>query len=79
MPTVCASLSRAPFAPGSCAAITMFHVLEHLYDPHAYVEAAQALLRPDGRLVVQVPNAASWQFLLLGENWSGVDDSAAPR
>ena len=51
----------------------MFHVLEHLYDPHAYVEAAHGLLRPDGRLIVQVPNAASWQFLLLGENWSGVD------
>ncbi len=51
----------------------MFHVLEHLYEPHAYMEAAHELLRPDGRLVIQVPNAASWQFLLLGENWSGLD------
>ena len=23
--------------------------------------------------MVQVPNAACWQFLLLGENWSGAD------
>jgi hypothetical protein len=30
-------------------------------------------LKPDGRLIVQVPNAASWQFLLLGEKWNGVD------
>lgn len=73
VPTVCATLTRAPFAPGSCAAITMFHVLEHLYDPAAYVEAAHALLAPHGRLIVQVPNAASWQFLMLGENWIGVD------
>lgn len=73
VPTVCASLSRTPFASGSCATITMFHVLEHLYDPHACVEEAHRLLRPDGRLVVQVPNAASWQFLLLGSSWRGVE------
>lgn len=73
VPTVCASLSRAPLPDASCAAITMFHVLEHLYDPAAYLQAAHRLLRPDGRLIVQVPNASSWQFLLLGENWTGLD------
>jgi SAM-dependent methyltransferase len=73
VPAVCASLSHAPFAPESCRTITMFHVLEHLYEPHAYIKAAHELLRPGGRLVVQAPNAASWQFLLLGENWSGLD------
>jgi SAM-dependent methyltransferase len=73
VPAVCATLARAPFAPGSCAAITMFHVLEHLYDPLAYIESAHALLAPHGRLILQVPNAASWQFLMLGENWIGVD------
>lgn len=73
VPAVCATLARAPFAPGSCLAITMFHVLEHLYDPAAYIEAAHALLSPQGRLIIQVPNAASWQFLMLGENWIGVD------
>jgi hypothetical protein len=31
------------------------------------------LLTPDGRLIVQVPNAACWQFLLLGERWAGID------
>jgi SAM-dependent methyltransferase len=73
VPAVCGNLSNAPFTPGSCRAITMFHVLEHLYDPTAYLESAHALLRPNGRLVIQVPNAACWQFLLLGQNWSGVD------
>ena len=61
------------FAPGSCAAVTMFHVLEHLYDPASYLDAAHQLLRPDGRLILQVPNAACWQFLLLGERWNGID------
>jgi SAM-dependent methyltransferase len=73
VPAVCGSLPSAPFAAGSCAAITMFHVLEHLYDPASYLEAAHRLLAPDGRLIIQVPNAACWQFLLFGERWTGID------
>lgn len=73
VPAVCATLSRAPLAPASCAAITMFHVLEHLYEPAAYLEAAHRLLKPRGRLIVQVPNAACWQFLLFGDRWNGID------
>ena len=73
VPAVCGTLSRAPFASGSCAAVTMFHVLEHLYDPGTYLDAAHRLLGPDGRLIVQVPNAACWEFLLLGERWNGID------
>lgn len=73
VPAICATLSRAPLAPGTCAAVTMFHVLEHLYDPASYLDAAHQLLRPDGRLILQVPNAACWQFLLLGERWNGID------
>ncbi|MFN3323177.1 MAG: class I SAM-dependent methyltransferase [Bryobacteraceae bacterium] len=73
IPTVCGALSQAPLRSNSCAAITMFHVVEHLYDPIPYLTAAYELLRPNGRLVIQVPNAACWQFLLLGERWNGVD------
>ena len=70
---VCALLENAPFPAEGLAGVTMFHVLEHLYDPRAYLIAAHKLLAPDGRLVVQVPNAASWQFRLLGRSWNGVD------
>lgn len=73
VPAVCGSLSHAPFLPGGFAVVTMFHVLEHLYDPAAYLQSAHALLKSDGRLIVQVPNAQCWQFLLLGENWIGLD------
>jgi len=72
-PAVCATLDAAPFRSASMGAITMFHVLEHLYDPRAYLTAARDLLQPDGRLIVQVPNAACWQFHLLGRRWNGVD------
>jgi SAM-dependent methyltransferase len=73
VPALCGSLTQAPLPPGSCAAVTMFHVLEHLYDPAAYLQAAHRLLRPDGRLVIQVPNAGCWQMTLLGEHWAGID------
>jgi SAM-dependent methyltransferase len=73
VPAIRASLESAPLPAASCAAVTMFHVLEHLYDAHPYLRAAAALLAPNGRLIVQVPNAACWQYRLLGRAWNGLD------
>lgn len=73
VPVVTAALPDAPFAAQTFGAITLFHVLEHLADPRSYLCAAHRLLRSGGRLYAQVPNAACWQFLLLAENWSGLD------
>jgi len=52
---VCGDLSKSPIERGTCAAVTMFHVLEHLHDPVSYLRSARDLLVPGGRLVVQVP------------------------
>jgi hypothetical protein len=38
-----------------------------------FLSAAHELLTDEGRLVVQVPNAASWQCRLLGSAWNGMD------
>ncbi|MCX6630141.1 MAG: class I SAM-dependent methyltransferase, partial [Candidatus Solibacter sp.] len=73
VPALAGDLQRAPLRAGTFAGLTMFHVMEHLYDPRAYLRAARELLAPDGRLVVQVPNAASWQARLLGGAWNGAD------
>ena len=73
VPIVCGDLAQAPLAPESCSVLTMFHVVEHLPNPVSYLKSARQLLTPDGRLVIQVPNASSWQFLLFGSNWNGVD------
>lgn len=70
---VCGELSQCPIERGTCAVVTMFHVLEHLLDPVSYLRSARDLLLPGGRLVVQVPNASCWQFLMFGEHWNGVD------
>jgi len=76
VPVLCGDLAQAPLGREVFRAITMFHVLEHVYDPRAYLAAARELLKPRGRLIVQVPNADCWQFRLLGSRWNGVD---APR
>ena len=73
VPALVGDLASTPLRAGSIAGLTMFHVMEHLYDPRAYLAAARELLAPDGRLVVQVPNAASWQAHLLGRAWNGAD------
>ena len=53
--------------------ITMFHVLEHLPDPRKALRFAVAHLTPGGSLVVQVPNADSFQARLFGARWYGLD------
>jgi len=73
VPAMRGTLLMAPLRPAAFSVITMFHLLEHLYDPVGYIKEAHKLLAKDGRLVVQVPNAASWQFLLFGQNWNGID------
>ncbi len=37
--------------------ITLFHVLEHLPDPRQVLEGLGRLLRPSGRIIIEVPNA----------------------
>ncbi len=49
------------------------HVLEHEHDPRAVVHTMLEMLAPDGWLVIQVPNANSWQALLLAGAWEGFD------
>lgn len=54
--------------------ITFWHVLEHLPDPDAVLQRATALLRPNGWLIVSLPNLASLQARLFREYWYPFDD-----
>src|SRR5579862_470394 len=53
VPVMCGDLAQAPFGRAAFRGITMFHVLEHVYDPRTYLAAAHALIKPRGRLIVQ--------------------------
>lgn len=70
------SLLCYPFANHSFSLITMHHVLEHFSPATPYLNAARRLLIRDGDLIIQVPNANSYQARLFKELWAGYD---APR
>ncbi|MBC7265050.1 MAG: class I SAM-dependent methyltransferase [Chloroflexi bacterium] len=48
-----------PFPDSSFDGVAMLAVLEHVFDPYAVIGEIHRVLRPDGELVVGVPNAAS--------------------
>ena len=73
VPVFVGDLAHAPLRNGTSAVVSMYHVVEHLPDPEAYLRAARELLVPNGRLIVQVPNIRSWQFHILGSRWNGAD------
>jgi len=66
-------LQDAGFAAGSFDLVTLFHVMEHVTDPRSVLSEVRRILRPEGRLVLQVPNIESWQFRLFGVRWYGLD------
>jgi len=66
-------LQDAGFVDGSFDLVTLFHVMEHVTDPRRLLAEVRRLLRPEGRLVLQVPNIESWQFRLFGVRWYGLD------
>jgi len=48
-------LDEAPIEPGSLDVVHANHVVEHMLEPVAAMEAARRLLRPGGLLVIEVP------------------------
>ncbi len=54
-------------------AITLWHVLEHVYDLHGYVEQFSKLLKPSGLLFIAVPNYTSYDAGYYGEYWAAYD------
>jgi SAM-dependent methyltransferase len=54
-------------------AITMWHVLEHVHDLHGYFKRFSALLKPEGLLVIAVPNYTSTDAKFYQQNWAALD------
>jgi 2-polyprenyl-3-methyl-5-hydroxy-6-metoxy-1,4-benzoquinol methylase len=61
-----------PFGGEQFDLLTMWHYLEHDYDPLRSLRAARDLLSPDGRLIVEVPRLDSLSFRLFGDRWPGL-------
>jgi 2-polyprenyl-3-methyl-5-hydroxy-6-metoxy-1,4-benzoquinol methylase len=53
--------------------ITMWHVLEHVPDVNAQIKELKRLLKPDGTIVVAVPNFNSYDAKYYGKFWAAYD------
>jgi 2-polyprenyl-3-methyl-5-hydroxy-6-metoxy-1,4-benzoquinol methylase len=58
---------------GSFAAITLSHVIEHVYQPLELLRRCRALLRPGGVLWIETPNLDSLSARLYGRYWRGLE------
>ena len=56
--------------------VTFWSALEHMNEPRANLVEARRIVKPGGTLIVQVPNAASYQARWFGGDWFALD---APR
>jgi len=62
-----------PEGSGAFDVITLWHVLEHLYDPGLALRVLSARLSANGYLIVAVPNIAGVDSRVYRENWIALD------
>jgi len=53
--------------------ITLWHVLEHVHDLNAYMKTFNSLLKPNGRLIIAVPNYTSYDAGFYKNYWAAYD------
>jgi 2-polyprenyl-3-methyl-5-hydroxy-6-metoxy-1,4-benzoquinol methylase len=56
-------------SPASYDVITLWDVLEHVYDPFQFIQRCVDLLSPDGLMVLAIPNASGWPARLFKCHW----------
>lgn len=67
------SENTTDFQDQSFDVVTMWHVLEHVSDPTAQIKELKRLLKPNGSLIVAVPNFNSFDAKHYGMFWAAYD------
>jgi len=62
----------ALLASGRFDLVTMWHFLEHDYDPMRSLRTARRVLKPGGTLVIEVPRLDCRTFSWFGSRWPGL-------
>ncbi|HKT36146.1 MAG TPA: class I SAM-dependent methyltransferase [Nitrospira sp.] len=67
------AMENGGYSNASFDLITFWHVLEHLNDPRQALAEARRLIKPEGTVVVAVPNIRSLQARLFKQDWLHLD------
>ncbi|GAA3938025.1 class I SAM-dependent methyltransferase [Hymenobacter algoricola] len=65
--------SLVQFQQGSFDAITLWHVLEHVHTLNETMQQLVSLLKPDGVLIIAVPNVESLDAQHYRQDWAAYD------
>ena len=65
--------SLADIEDNSFDAVTMWHVLEHVPDVEKQISELKRIIKPDGVIVVAVPNFNSYDAKHYGSHWAAYD------
>lgn len=67
------NLNEQKFPANNFDAITIAHVIEHIYDPVELLKECFRILKPGGKLVIATPNNESLGHRYFKENWRGLE------
>ena len=66
-------LADCPLGDEKFDVVTLWHVLEHVPDARGCLEQVRRRIKPDGLLIVSVPNLSSLEARLGGRHWFHLD------
>lgn len=66
-------LEEAHFESGYFDVVTLWDVLEHVPSPRETLKEISRILKPNGWLVLSLPNPNSWERKWFGKHWAGWD------
>jgi SAM-dependent methyltransferase len=61
------------YVADSFDAVSMNHVIEHVFDPVGLLKEINRILKVGGTLVIVTPNVRSWGHAHFGEDWRGLE------
>jgi len=69
----CGTLIDAGFPDNSFDVVRLHYVFEHLINPNETLDEIHRILKPDGIVLIRIPNIDSAMFKLFKENWFALD------